>query len=173
MKFESQLLGSTIYPKDGYVFFWHGPFSQWAIGDFICTNLDIKVNCAEQAMMLRKAGFFGDVETWNLIFNEKSPRNQKALGRMVKGFHDASWEQVRYDIVVDITRDKFKQSKEKRELLFLTYPHTLVEASPMDKIWGIGMGVDNPNLLNHYKWGLNLLGKALTQVRNELMLELG
>ena len=169
MKFKSQLLGATVYPKAGYVFFYGGVFSQWAEGKFYCTSLKLDVNCAEQAMMLHKARFFGDMDIYNQLLVTDHPRDQKALGRLVNGFDAASWSKVGFQIVASINIDKFGQSKAWKELLFLTEPYTLVEASPTDKIWGIGMGEDNPDLLNINKWGQNLLGKAITHARGHLL----
>ena len=175
MKFESQLLGATVYPwangTSGYIFFYEGIFSQWADGTFYCTSLKQEVNCAEQAMMLHKAKTFKDQETYDAILETKSPREQKALGRMVKGFDATTWSNVGFALVTSINVDKFGQSKAWKEMLFMTSPHVLVEASPTDRIWGIGMGVDNPDLLNRNKWGDNLLGKALCQARGILLAE--
>lgn len=168
-RYYSELLGATIHPFDNTLFFWHGIFSQWADATFFCNSLHTSVNCAEQAMMLHKAKCFGDQETYDAILATKHPRDQKSLGRMVKNYDDAVWSKVRFNIIKDINYDKFNQLKAWRELLFLTHPYELVEASPSDPIWGIGMGVDNPNILNRDMWGQNLLGKAITEARKELM----
>lgn len=171
MKYTSELMKAVIYPYEGYVFFWAGPFSQWADGKFICTSLNEEVNCAEQAMMLHKAKMFNDMETYELIKNTSHPRDQKALGRMVKNFDKHKWDVFCLDIVTNINVDKFRHAKAWKELLYLTHPHLLVEASPNDMIWGIGMGVDNPNLLDTSIWGSNYLGRTLTTARSILMIE--
>jgi ribA/ribD-fused uncharacterized protein len=178
-KFFSQLLGATVYPdltgydvKQQYIFFYGGIFSQRAECEFIYKKLDEKVNCVEQAMMLQKAKFFnGNDEIYNAIKKAKHPREQKALGRMVTNYDDQTWAMLRYRFVREINYDKFSQNKAWKELLLLTDPYLLVEASPTDRIWGIGMGEDNPNLLETHKWGQNLLGQAITEVRNILMVE--
>lgn len=169
MRFESELLGATVNLRDKIIFFWGGIFSQWAEGNFVCTSLGETVNCAEQAMMLHKAKTFNDMESYERILNLDHPRDQKMAGRMIKGYDDKIWAPIRYHIVKDINIDKFSQSKSWKELLFLTDPYEIVEASPSDPIWDIGMGVDNPNLLNRSKWGTNLLGKAIVEARIELM----
>lgn len=172
MKYESKLLKSTFYPEKEFVFFWHGPLSQWHKSNFHCTYLNVEVNCAEQAMMLSKAKLFNDMETYDLILKADHPKEQKTLGRSVKNFVTENWQRVCYDIVKCINIDKFSQNEDLKELLFLTYPNMLVEASPFDNIWGIGMAVDNKDILNTAKWGQNLLGHALTSVRRTLMDEM-
>lgn len=169
MKYKSELLGATVYPELDVIFFYVGIFSQWAKCNFHCTALNLDVNCAEQAMMLHKAKFFKDEEIYNAILVTEHPRDQKALGRMVKNFDPVAWDEVAFNFVKDINVDKFGQNKGWKELLFLTHPYLLVEASPSDSIWGIGMGVDHPELLDPTKWGRNLLGKAITQARDELL----
>jgi ribA/ribD-fused uncharacterized protein len=169
MKYKSELLGATVYPELDVIFFYGGIFSQWAECKFHCTALNLEVNCAEQAMMLHKAKFFKDQEIYDAILATDHPRDQKALGRMVKNFDPMAWETVAFNYVKDINVDKFGQNKGWKELLFLTDPYHLVEASPTDRIWGIGMGEDNPDILNDTKWGRNLLGEAIVQARVELM----
>ena len=170
MKYHSELLGATVYPEEQIIFFYGGIFSQWAECCFTYHPLGVKVNCAEQAMMLAKAKFFNDIDAYEAILKADHPRKQKAIGRQVKNYDENKWSEVRYDIVKYVNYDKFSQNKAWKELLILTRPYLLVEASPTDRIWGIGMGVDNPNLFNYNLWGLNLLGKALTNVRNEMLM---
>ena len=171
MKFTSELLKATIFPEEKYCFFWHGPLSQWAKGNFYCSSLKEEVNCAEQAMMLSKAKLFNDMETYEKIKSTQSQKEQKALGRTVKNFDEELWTAHRIAIVTMINVDKFRASKESRELLLLTHPWMLVEASPNDSIWGIGMDVNNPKLLISSLWGQNLLGKALVSARSILLRE--
>jgi ribA/ribD-fused uncharacterized protein len=168
MHFNSELLGATLYPKENFLFFYGGIFSQWARWDFFCNSLQVKVNCAEQAMMLHKAKFFNDDISYKAILLANNPREQKNIGRKVKNYDEALWSDVRYKFVKGINYDKFTQVKELTELLFLTRPYCLVEASPTDRIWGIGMSKDNTYILDTTFWGMNLLGKAITEVRDEI-----
>ena len=98
------------------------------------------------------------------------PRDAKKLGRQVSGFIEEDWEKERENAMMDTLRLKFSQSEEARyELLRLKYfDKSFVEASPRDRIWGIGMSEDDPNLLDTSRWGLNLLGKCLDRIRQEL-----
>ena len=123
-------------------------------------------------MMLAKAKMFNDTETYNLILKAEHPREQKALGRKVKGFDADIWMKDCLDIVADIVYDKFSQFKSWKEVLMLTDPYVIVEASPTDKIWGIGMAEDNPDLLKTELWGKNLLGEALMNARYRIIKEL-
>jgi ribA/ribD-fused uncharacterized protein len=178
MKYYSELLGATVYTDTTghdiagkYVFFYGGIFSQWAACDFIHTQLNVRVNCAEQAMMLSKAKTFNDMERYECILKSENPRAQKAMGRNIQNYDEKIWSEVRYNIVKQVNYDKFTQNKGWKELLLLTDPYLLVEASPTDRIWGIGMGEDNPDLLKIGNWGQNLLGMAITEVRNMIINE--
>ncbi len=96
----------------------------------------------------------------------KSPGEAKAIGRRVKNFCQSTWEAHRFDIVVTASAAKFGQSDDLRAYLLGTKQRVLVEASPRDKIWGIGLAADDEHAENPYKWkGLNLLGFALMQAR--------
>ncbi len=98
----------------------------------------------------------------------KSPREQKSLGRKVKPFDAARWEEAREEIVFRANLAKFSQREDLKEMLFATGNKVIAEASPRDAIWGIGMAEDHPNILDRTVWGQNLLGKALMRVRAEL-----
>lgn len=150
-----------------HVFFWGGPFSQWIEGDF---TIDGKTfNTCEQWMMYNKAKLFNDNETAEAIMETPFPNEQKALGRKVKNFDDAKWMEVAYDIVVEGNRAKFNQNPDLLKELEATRGKLLVEASPYDKRWGIGMGAGDPGINNPANWkGDNLLGEAITQVRIEM-----
>jgi len=88
----------------------------------------------------------------------------------VHNFDEKTWNANKYEIVLRANREKFKQNEKLRKVLLETGTRELVEASPMDRIWGIGFGKANAEK-NRYRWGKNLLGKALMQVRRELMEE--
>lgn len=127
-------------------------------------------SCAEQFMMAEKARMFGDQEMLQKIMEASHPKEMKAYGRAVKGFDQDIWDNACYEIVKRGNEAKFSQNPELWEYLKGTRNRILVEASPRDRIWGIGMGKSNPDALDPLKWrGSNLLGFALTQVRDRLL----
>jgi ribA/ribD-fused uncharacterized protein len=143
------------------------PFSQWYRSAFVLG--DQRFGCAEQYMMFGKATLFGDAEVAAEILAADHPRTHKALGRKVRGFDGAVWERERERIVRDGNRAKFSQDSELRALLVATRGTTLVEASPYDRIWGIGLAQSDPRAADPGQWrGQNLLGKILTELRDEL-----
>lgn len=147
-----------------FTFFWGGPFSQWYLSTFVVDG--ITYNCAEQYMMAEKARLFNDFETLAKIMAEKNPRKQKALGREVKGFDVEKWKPVARDIVYKGGEAKFSQNPDLKLVLANTTGTTLVEASPNDDIWGIGLAEGDPRTLSRDTWlGSNWLGEALTKLR--------
>lgn len=150
-----------------YVFFWGGPFSQWAKSPFTIDG--ITFNTCEQYMMYKKAMLFNDTVSAQAIMVNSNPREQKMLGRAVKNFDDAVWMQHAYNYVVDGNRAKFGQNADLRTELEATKGKLIVEASPYDKRWGIGMEEGDDGIEDSANWqGENLLGKAVTQVRIEM-----
>lgn len=137
--------------------------------DFVVEG--VKFNCAEQYMMYQKALLFKDLDTAKLIMEATHPREQQRLGRIVKNYNQEIWDAHKYQIVYKGNYNKFKQNKEDLEWLIAT-EGTLVEASPVDTVWGIGLGKDNPLIHDEKNWrGQNLLGKVLTEVRETLRKE--
>lgn len=152
---------------DKFVFFWGGPFSQWYPSKFIIDG--ITFTHAEQYMMYKKAMLFSDAETAEEILKAKSPRDQKALGRKVKGFIKEEWENHCKRFVYDANKAKFTQDDKLYKVLMSTGDKELVEASPEDKIWGIGLHESDPRCLDKSQWqGTNWLGEAITKVREDL-----
>ena len=121
-----------------YHLFWGGPFSQWYDSLFMDGNTSY-CHC-EQYMMAHKAMTFNDDESLAAIMATKSPREAKALGRKVVNYDQETWDKVKFDIVVNANRLKFMQSLNLQKYLLDTGDDILVEASPYDRIWGIGMG---------------------------------
>jgi ribA/ribD-fused uncharacterized protein len=129
----------------------------------------IGYNCCEQYMMHQKALTFGDTETAELVMKTENPKDQKALGRQVKNFDKAKWDTVSIGIVFKGNYAKFNQNVELGDELLATGNKILVEASPYDTIWGIGMGEKEPGINDPANWkGLNLLGWSIMLVRKEL-----
>ncbi len=154
-------------PDALYHFYWSGPFSQWQHAEF---ELDgDHYNTAEQAMMVAKARLFDDKEVAAQILTATDPGKQKALGRKVRGFNEATWDAQKVDIVHRINMAKFRQNKGLRRKLFQTGTRLLVEASPVDTIWGIGLDATAARETPPDLWpGQNLLGRIVTQVRDTL-----
>ncbi|AYV78842.1 MAG: NADAR family protein [Edafosvirus sp.] len=129
---------------------------------------------AEQYMMAHKALLFAkddnkkaNTDIFNKIMKSDNQAVIKKLGRMVEGFDQDVWEKKRFDIVVNGNMLKFSQNMDLKQILLGTGSAILAEASPMDKIWGIGM--NKQTAITGAKWkGLNLLGKALMEVRSKL-----
>ncbi|HWO19495.1 MAG TPA: NADAR family protein [Kofleriaceae bacterium] len=150
------------------------PFSQWYRCTFTAGTAGTAgghtFNCAEQYMMHGKALLFGDAEVAAEILAADHPRKHKALGRKVRGFDDARWKREREAIVRAGNHAKFTQNAALREQLLATRGTTLVEASPYDRIWGIGLAASDPRAQDPAKWrGQNLLGRILTALREELL----
>ena len=120
-------------------------------------------------MMAKKAELFKDDIVLEKILQAKSPAEAKKFGREVKNYNETIWLAARFEIVKQGNYHKFSQNSELKTFLLNTKDRVLVEASPVDAIWGIGMASDHKNALNPAKWqGLNLLGFALMEVRDEL-----
>ena len=124
---------------------------------------------SEHYMMAQKARMFGDSGMLNAIRKSETPGEAKKLGRRVANFNQAVWEEHRFHIVVQANEAKFSQNEEMGHFLISTGNQVLVEASPRDRIWGIGMGASNPLANDPSHWnGRNLLGFALMEVRSRL-----
>ena len=142
-------------------------FSQWYETSFEIKGVRYKT--AEHYMMAEKARLFGDDNLLPQILAASHPGDAKKLGRQIQGFEEQKWFKHRSQIVVAGNVEKFSQNKALKEFLLNTGERILVEASPRDRIWGIGLSQKNPDAENPYKWrGLNLLGFALMEVRNIL-----
>jgi ribA/ribD-fused uncharacterized protein len=142
-------------------------FGQWQPSEFCEDHL--MYSCAEQYMMAQKAQIFEDKEIEKKIMETSDPKQIRLLGRKVKNFDEDTWNQLRYSVVLNGNYYKFAQNREMRKILLATNDKILVEASPLDTIWGIGYSESNPNVTSPQNWrGLNLLGFALMEVRDEL-----
>lgn len=163
-----------------YLFFWGGIYSNWykspiRIDGMILNSmkgigldtLGREFNCAEQAMMFYKALFFGDHEVAEKIMKQSDPKRQKKLGREIKNFNPYMWDIVKVEIVSNIVLQKFKQNSELKKQLLKEDCKIFVEASPYDRIWGIGFDATNA-MAHESEWGENLLGKIITKIRNNL-----
>lgn len=151
-----------------YTFFWKDKLAQWNMQSFIVDN--IKYCCAEQYMMAKKAELFNDFETLEKIMKSDSPREHQSLGRIVKNYDEKIWDENKERIVFEGNVQKFLQNENLKEILLSTKNTILVEASPFDKIWGVGLGEDNDLILDEKNWkGLNLLGKTLMKVREYII----
>lgn len=150
-----------------YIFFWGGPCSQWVEAPITINGMQF--NTCEQWMMWNKAKMFGDTAAMNEIMSTRDPAEQKRIGRRVKNFDDAAWMTKAFDIVVEGNRAKFTQHQDLNTYLMETKGKEIVEASPYDTRWGIGMAASDPGIEDPSNWkGDNLLGKAIMQVRKEL-----
>jgi len=160
-----------------YVFFWghHSNksqitaacFSQWYGAPFVVDGH--RYPTAEHFMMAEKAALFGDEATRALVLEAPDPGAAKALGREVRSFDEEAWLTHRFSIVVRANQAKFAQNPALAAFLKQTDSRVLVEASPVDRIWGIGLAQDDEKAADPNRWrGLNLLGFALMQVRDEI-----
>lgn len=160
-----------------YVFFWghRKPnegvsktcFSQWYESGF--EENGIVYQTAEHYMMAGKAKLFGDNESFNKVLASSNPGEAKKIGRSVQGFSEELWREHRFSLVVQANLLKFSQNHELGGFLRKTGDRILVEASPVDTVWGVGLAADDENIQNPNLWkGLNLLGFALMEVRSQL-----
>ena len=178
MKYTIKSIQNTGKPIKFLLFWGHRPskngettkscFSQWWEINFTIDRIIYK--STEHYMMAEKARLFNDVIILKKILECKSPAAVKNLGRQVKNFNSEIWNNNRFKIVKKANYHKFNQNNDLKTYLIQTKNRILVEASPVDKIWGIGLATDSENAQNPKKWrGLNLLGFALMEVRDQLI----
>lgn len=164
-------IGGELPP---FLFFWGhtakaehpGPWvlSQWWPAEFEVDS--VVYRHAEGFMMAEKARIFGDSDALRAILEAEHPAEAKRQGRLVRGFDETIWQRERYGIVLRGNLAKFGQHAELRAYLLSTAPRVLVEASPLDREWGIGLGAESDKASRPSEWrGRNLLGFALTEVR--------
>jgi ribA/ribD-fused uncharacterized protein len=147
-----------------------GCFSQWWPCRFTVDGVEYA--SAEHWMMAAKARLFGDDETLPRILAAPTAAEAKNLGRLVHGFEEQTWAAHRFDLVVQGNMAKFGQDPALLAFLLGTQQRVLVEASPRDQIWGIGLGAANERATDPRQWrGLNLLGFALMEARERLARE--
>nr|WP_294934185.1 NADAR family protein [uncultured Flavobacterium sp.] len=178
MKYTIEKLIQEPNSSAKYLFFWgHQPskdgaitktcFSQWWVSPFTVDGIEYKT--AEHWMMAKKALLFKDTANFERIIQVKSPAEAKKIGREVQDYDDKLWLEHRFQIVKEGNFHKFSQNNELKAFLLQTGNRVLVEASPVDPIWGIGMAADDKNAMLPEQWrGLNLLGFALMEVRDAL-----
>ena len=142
-------------------------FSQWFQSPFNVDNITYKTS--EHFMMAQKALLFGDRINFEKIIVCDKPGEAKELGRQVSGYDDQIWNSQKFDIVKLGNIHKFNQNKDFYDYLLKTENRILVEASPVDAVWGIGLSQDSKDIDNIYAWrGQNLLGFVLMEVRDFL-----
>lgn len=159
--------------KNNTIFFWGGVFSQWAKTPIKDLYWNTSYSTAEQGMMYRKAMTFHDKEIADKILETSDPRQQKELGRQVKNYDDLVWKERRLEIVTQINYWKFSQNRELKSIIVGLKDWEFVEASPVDKIWGVGMSVDDDRIFDPSNWqGENLLGQAIKEAQIRIINEL-
>jgi ribA/ribD-fused uncharacterized protein len=145
-------------------------FSQWHFSDFEIDGITYPT--AEHWMMAQKARLMGDDDALQAILASGGPDEAKALGRRVSNWDQAKWDANKFEAVVQGNVAKFGQDRDLRNFLLGTLDTVLVEASPHDKVWGIGLRREDQDSKNPNKWrGQNLLGFALMEARERLRKE--
>lgn len=170
-KFDDHVTSSYLYTvaMTEFTFFYRtaSPFSNFH--PCVIDIHGVQFTSSEQLFMYTKARLFHDTEISIKILSVSTPKEAKALGRKVAAFDPIKWDNVKYDLMCIACYHKFKQNDKLKKALLATEDTLLVEASPTDAIWGIGMDVSHPDIDNPHMWkGQNLLGKALSHVRHAL-----
>jgi len=155
---------------DTHVFFWNSIYSQWYTTPKQFTENGVVFSNAEKYMMVKKSEVFGATDILEQMIKSDNPRLIKQLGRQISNFSDEVWDQHKMDIVTQGNVLKFGQNPDLLEILKEHKDKIIVEASPQDKIWGIGLHWDNDDVLDESKWkGQNLLGECIMRARNILI----
>lgn len=154
---------------DTHVYFWNGIYSNWHPATFVDIWSGVTFKNSEQAFMWYKAYEFNDEVALKRIEFESNPRDVKKIGRTIQNYNDELWNKSRLRIMMYVNYLKFTQNAEFLSELIATEDKILVEASPLDCIWGVGLAEDNPLILDEKNWkGQNLLGVSLMEVRKVL-----
>jgi ribA/ribD-fused uncharacterized protein len=173
MRTPEERLAEAVRSARKFVFFWKeaeldpGCLSQFWPAPFTVDG--VRYPTAEHWMMSNKARLFDDADALETIRTSPSPQAAKAAGRKVRGFSEAVWAAARYEIVVAGNLAKFTQNDDLGRFLASTSNRVLVEASRLDRVWGIGLDASDERAGSPARWrGLNLLGFALMEVRERL-----
>jgi ribA/ribD-fused uncharacterized protein len=159
--------------KNGMILFWQNDsiYSNWYEDDDlkIRTADGLEYDHSEGLFIALKAKTFGTGPEILREISKMSPYHAKRFGRAgIPNFDEKVWEQKRYWCMIEAVQAKFEQCQRLKDALIATYPNEIVEASPVDKVWGIGLAPDDERALNRKNWrGLNLLGKALMHIRHQ------
>lgn len=153
---------------DRFLFFLNGWPSQWYGSRFVIDGMSY--GCCEQFMMAEKARIFNDQDALDQVMTTQDPKTQKAIGRRIRGFEQDAWNSFCRGIVYRGNLAKFTQNDELQALLIATGIREIVEASPGDRIWGIGLSADHPDACHPSRWkGTNWLGTAIMQIRAKIV----
>ena len=145
----------------------NGWLSNWYPSPF--TVEGVAFSSMEQYMMYEKAVTFGDFDIAQKILTEEDVSKVKQYGRQVANYDDVVWNGIRQIIVYRGLLAKFLQNQELGRKLKETGEAVLAECAVQDKIWGIGLSMQDTNRFDMQKWtGQNLLGFALMQVRGQI-----
>lgn len=163
---------------DTHVYFYGGELSNWYTkpnGEplFFDSFCQFSWNNTEEAFMYYKALTFNDQKVMDLIkefsIKKEHPSKAKLLGRQISNYDDLRWTKKRLTYMYHVNYSKFRSNPDLRSLLLSTGDKILVEASPTDTIWGVGLAEDDPLILDSKNWkGQNLLGKVLSDIREEI-----
>ena len=173
---ESHMDPEKRFDQGNFVFFWklgqrNEEFSNFYPCKFKIEGIDY--NCVEQYMMAKKALLFSDTDIYKKVMAESDPETIKSYGRLVKNFDATAWDECKREVVYNGNRAKYEQNAKLLNMLLNTGNAMMAEASPYDKIWGIGMDRDDPLARSPEHWkGENLLGGILEEIREENKIKL-
>jgi ribA/ribD-fused uncharacterized protein len=170
---ELNMFSTKEKMEDGSVRRYIGFVAGWLSNFFImCFIVDgVQFNCVEQFFHWKKAVYFGDKETADLILAEKDPKGQKKLGRAVKNFNPKIWEDISYNVMLEGLYAKFSVEGLKQVLLD-TGDAFIEECAPYDEFWGTGLSCDEALNGEKVAKGKNNLGKALMETRSKIREEM-
>lgn len=180
LKYDRQTLLTRMAAGEvlEFVFFWgHRPLPDGAIGPSCCSQWfeagfkidNVHYATAEHYMMAEKARTFGDTKALAEVLAASSPEAVKKIGRRVQNFQADVWSERSIEVVLQGNIAKFGQNQQLGKWLQSTGSKVLVEASPEDAIWGIGLHRDDPRAQDPAVWpGKNWLGFAIMAARDHL-----
>lgn len=167
--YKNDIIQATMDFATKRIYFYGGIFSQWHKSSFN-NEQGVQFTSAEQAMMYEKAMLFGDHDIAKAILKANHPRIQKELGRKVTDYDDKIWAECRLSRVTLNNFYKFSQNPILKDIILSLIDWEFVEASPTDKIWGVGLAENDPKIYDRSNWaGLNLLGIAIKDAQMKIL----
>eukprot|EP01084_Bolivina_argentea_P140749 247386_1 len=161
---------------DNFVIFLDDTFlSPRYLSSFVAN--DVKYFSLEQFMMAQKAKIMGDDESFKKILNVSGDNDGsvtcKILGRGIKPWDENKWNINKEDVCFHGNYNKFAQNNElKIKLLSYDTKKVFVDGWKGNKIWGVGIDIDDKTIEDKKNWkGQNLLGIVITKVRDQILKE--